>query len=75
MIELYNSVKINRIRQIIFKPLHAKFGLPFFIHTVQYRYLQILIITLLNTVDSVTNSVNMFAFRSVFQFLYLEFSK
>ena len=35
MIELYNSVKI--------KPLHAKFGLPFFIHTIQYRYLQILI--------------------------------
>ena len=29
-IELYNSVKINRIRQIFLEPLHAKVGLPFF---------------------------------------------
>jgi hypothetical protein len=32
MIELYNRVTINRIRQIFFKPFHPKFGLPFFIH-------------------------------------------
>ena len=29
-IEPYNSIKINRIRQIFFKPMHAKVGLPFF---------------------------------------------
>ena len=28
-IELYNSVQINRIRQIVIKPLHAKFVLLF----------------------------------------------